>query len=77
MGKNFLSKMFQPVHSAGKWVGHAASDTLHWGEKTVGKVGNKLLNFTDKQLGRGENILTNPTLLIVVGVVVVALVVLK
>ena len=77
MGKNFFSKMLKPIKSAGKWGKHAAEDVFHYGEKTIGKGVNKVFNFADKQLGRAENVLTNPTMLIIVGAVVVAIIILK
>ena len=77
MGKNFLSNITKGVKSGGNWVKHAAEDTFHWGEKTVGKVGDRVLDHTEKQLSSITGVFTNPTFLIVAGVVVVAIIILK
>ena len=77
MGKSFLKKIFKPVKSAGKWTTHAAEDTFHWTEKTVGNVGKKVLTFADNQTSKITDLLSNPTLLLVVGGVVVCVIMLK
>ena len=59
------------VSSGGKWIGHAAEDSFNWTTKTAGNVGNKVMDFADSQVDKITGLLSSPTLLIVVGVVVV------
>lgn len=61
------------LHDAGNWTVHAAEDTFNFGKDTVGSG----IKWFDKKFDKVAGIFTNPTLLIVVGVVVVAIVVLK
>ena len=47
------------------------------GVKSVGSAGKSLLNFADNQTSKVENVLTNPTLAIAAGCIVVAIILMR